>query len=516
MTRITTSPRLVLAFFVSTFILNAPGARAATCPFDAGGSGALNDGVVLTRYALGLTGAPLTASTRYASLDPLQVKNNIECVGCALDMNGDDKIDTVDTTIIARHLTGFKGASLTGGLTLGAGTRNTTAAVTSFLANGCAVGGAINAFVQGGNAFGAPAVLGASDGQPLTVGIGGGNGLRVVPSSIVNAPNMIGGSSANFIASAVRGGAIAGGGIPGGDTDPDFLDEGPNRVVGHYGFVGGGKNNVAGSLVALPKDAAFATVAGGDQNVAGQYAATVGGGQFNQVTLAYGTVAGGVLNLASGLNASVGGGNFNTASGNSSTVPGGNSNTASGAYSFAAGRGARATHDRSFVWGGDSTVNTGSTGPGSFVVYAPGAINMYAGAAGAGGCTLSNPSSGWACSSDRALKTNVRSLDARDVLKRVVSMPVTRWSFKGAEPFTHIGPMAQDFKAAFGLGGDDKTISSMDSVGVALAAIQGLNQLLAKQQSAIATKDSKIAHLESEIAAIKRSLAALTAQRTRR
>ena len=482
------------------------GAHASTCPFDGGGSDAINDGIVLTRYALGITGSPLVASTRYASLDPMQVKDNIECVGCALDMNGDGQIDTIDTTIIARHLAGFKGGALTGGLALGAGTRNTSAAVTSFLANGCAVGGAINAFVQNGNAFGAAAVLGTTDGQSLTLGIGGGNGLRVVPATVVNAPNMIGGSGANFIASAVRGGTIAGGGVPGGDSDPDFLDEGPNRVVGHYGFIGGGKNNIAGSLIALPRDTAFPTVAGGDQNVAGGYAATVGGGQFNQVTATFGTIGGGVLNLASGEEASVGGGNFNTASGRGSAVPGGNNNTASGAYSFAAGRGAKATHERSFVWGADSVGTTNSNGVGSFVAYAPGGVFFFAGPAGAGGCSLTVPSSGWACSSDRALKTNIRPLDAIDVLKRVVSMPVTSWSFKGAEPFIHIGPMAQDFKAAFGLGGDDKTISAMDSAGVALVAIQGLNQKLVERDRRIEQLERINAAMQRDIAAIRRSL----------
>ena len=54
-----------------TLTLTLTSAHAASaCPFDTGGSDALNDGVVLTRYALGITGAPLTASTRYASLDP--------------------------------------------------------------------------------------------------------------------------------------------------------------------------------------------------------------------------------------------------------------------------------------------------------------------------------------------------------------------------------------------------------------------------------------------------------------
>jgi hypothetical protein len=123
-----------VALALTAFTLTLTQANAATCPFDNGGSDAVNDGVVLTRYALGITGAQLTASTRYASLDPLQVQANIECVGCALDINGDNQVDTVDTTIIARHLAGFQGASLTAGLALGAGTRNTTSTVVSFLA----------------------------------------------------------------------------------------------------------------------------------------------------------------------------------------------------------------------------------------------------------------------------------------------------------------------------------------------------------------------------------------------
>ena len=121
-----------------------------TCPFDNGGSDAVNDGLVLTRYALGLTGAPLVASTRYASLNPATVKANIECVGCALDMNGDGNVDAVDATIIARHLSGFQGASLTAGLALGTGTRNSAAAVQSFLAIGCNMtGGTVTSIIAG-------------------------------------------------------------------------------------------------------------------------------------------------------------------------------------------------------------------------------------------------------------------------------------------------------------------------------------------------------------------------------
>ncbi|MEO7255871.1 MAG: hypothetical protein ABIZ83_16685 [Casimicrobium sp.] len=135
----------------SALVLTATTAFAVnTCPFDNGGSDAVNDSVVLTRYALGITGAPLVASTRYASLDPANVKANIECVGCALDMNGDGNVDAVDATIIARHLSGFQGASLTAGLALGSGTRSTPTAVQSFLAIGCGMtGGTVTSILAG-------------------------------------------------------------------------------------------------------------------------------------------------------------------------------------------------------------------------------------------------------------------------------------------------------------------------------------------------------------------------------
>ena len=203
--------------------------HAQTCPFDNGGSDAVNDGVVLTRYALGITGAPLTASTRYASLDPLQVKANIECVGCALDVNQDGVVDTIDTTIIARHLAGFNGAAVTNGLGL---TPAVAASVTSFLANGCAVGGAINAFVHGGNTFalgaGVASVLGNNDNRPLTVQApqstikllvdpaNGDDGLRIsyANNSGFVSPNTINGSRDNSVAAGSTGATVAGGGRP--------------------------------------------------------------------------------------------------------------------------------------------------------------------------------------------------------------------------------------------------------------------------------------------------------------
>ena len=65
----------------------------------------------------------------------------------------------------------------------------------------------------------------------------------------------------------------------------------------------------------------------------------------------------------------------------------------------------------------------------------------------------------------------------RAVLDRVVAMPLATWNYKEQDDsIRHMGPMAQDFHAAFGLGVSDKLIDTVDPDGVALAAIQGLNE----------------------------------------
>src|SRR6185437_706176 len=80
-------------------------------------------------------------------------------------------------------------------------------------------------------------------------------------------------------------------------------------------------------------------------------------------------------------------------------------------------------------------------------------------------------------SSDRNLKEKFTSINPLEVLNRVASLPITSWNFK-ADTTRHIGPMAQDFYSAFNVGTDPKHIATVDESGVALAAIQGLNQKL--------------------------------------
>ena len=529
---------------------------AQTCPFDNGGSDAVNDGLVLARYALGITGAPLTASTRYASLDPLQVKNNIECVGCALDMNGDGQIDTVDTTIIARHLAGFQGASLTAGLALGVAptsSRPTTAAVVSFLASGCATG-PNGAFVQGGNAFGAAAVLGTTDvfdmkvasgGGKVSLEVAGGHGVRVVRTSGLfgMSSNAINGVAANSIGVGNDGSVIAGGGgalsVCYNPTTFNYTSPCSNRIG---------------------DDAYFSTVSGGYSNrVDGQYS-TIGGGGSNAAGLGGG-------------HATVSGGQLNTATGFFSAIPGGYSNFAGGDSSFAAGRLARAVHNGSFVWGDNSTTTPiASNAANQFVIRSAGGvhlnpatrlyfgmqtrqmINLWGTSAttpdefgigvqtatayfrsnsnfcwhkgGTHSDTFCTPggtgtvqmalrdtaaattavghlyAASFNIGSDRAVKTAIASINPRSVLNKVLAMPITSWTYKTDVNTRHIGPMAQDFHKAFGLGGSDKSIATVDADGVALAAIQGLHQI-------VKDKDAKIGALEKLNAAMQKKLAAI-------
>lgn len=94
-----------------------------------------------------------------------------------------------------------------------------------------------------------------------------------------------------------------------------------------------------------------------------------------------------------------------------------------------------------------------------------------------GGATLSNGGV-WTNQSSRALKQGFAAVDALAILNKVASLPITTWTYKNSTEGTHMGPIAEDFKAAFGLAGDGKSIGTVDADGVALAAIQGLNQKL--------------------------------------
>ena len=94
--------------------------------------------------------------------------------------------------------------------------------------------------------------------------------------------------------------------------------------------------------------------------------------------------------------------------------------------------------------------------------------------------------------SDRNLKRDIGPVDEQAVLETLANLPVSTWSYKSDDPAVrHLGPMAQDFYSAFGLGDTDRAYNSIDAHGVAMAAIKALYERSLAQ-------DARIERLERE------------------
>ncbi|NOS72151.1 MAG: hypothetical protein HOP33_19775 [Verrucomicrobia bacterium] len=349
----------------------------------------------------------------------------------------------------------------------------------------------------------AATTLTAAGNQPLNFTVNGTNVLRITSVNDFvygQTVNSMGGSSANVISNGVVGGFIGGGGN-------SFY---PNRVGANYASVLGGFGNAA----------------------SGDYSTAMG-----------------VLTTASG--------DYSTAMGASTTASGldstamGSFTTASGIDSTAMGNRAKALHDGTFVWADSQSADFASTRANQFAIRAAGGVVMNVGSSGlnpagvfinstsANGVALyaaqsssdaaivianggtgdlikafngvsGNPvfevvndgtvySKGFALTSDRNAKEKFVPVDGRDVLAKIATLPLTEWTYKTDPSGTrHIGPMAQDFHAAFGLNGsDDKHISVVDESGVALAAIQGLNEKVEQ-------KNAEITELKRELEKLKK------------
>ncbi|MDW8383005.1 MAG: tail fiber domain-containing protein, partial [Verrucomicrobiota bacterium] len=252
--------------------------------------------------------------------------------------------------------------------------------------------------------------------------------------------------------------------------------------------VGGGWYNTASN--------SYATVGGGEYNTASGYRATVGGGWDNTASNSYATVGGGWGNTASGFDATVGGGEQNTASGEYATVPGGRLNTATN-YAFAAGRRAKANHTGAFVWADSTDADIASTNANSMTFRVSGGVRIFSNSGATAGVFLAPGAGSWTGISDRNAKDDFQPVNPTEVLEKVANLPVTTWRYKTQDPsIRHIGPTAQDFKAAFGVGESDTGIATVDADGVALAAIQGLNRKLeARSQEA----EGRIRQLEAAL-----------------
>ena len=109
--------------------------------------------------------------------------------------------------------------------------------------------------------------------------------------------------------------------------------------------------------------------------------------------------------------------------------------------------------------------------------------------------------------SDRNAKKNFQSVDTVAVLETLAAIPIERWNYQWEKDsdVPHLGPMAQDFKGAFYPGRDDKTISMLEFDGVALAALQGLNQKLEEKDVEIQALKQSVAELKQLVSQLGRN-----------
>jgi hypothetical protein len=111
------------------------------------------------------------------------------------------------------------------------------------------------------------------------------------------------------------------------------------------------------------------------------------------------------------------------------------------------------------------------------------------------------------CKSDRNQKKNIAPVDTTAILDKVSRLPISTWTYlKEPASVRHLGPMAQDFRATFGLGDDDRTYYAVDAQGVALAAIKALNEQLSAQEA-------RIVKLERENQSLSRRLSKVGSKR---
>ena len=397
--------------------------------------------------------------------------------------------------------------------------------------------------------------------------IGGGIGNRI---RLDSSHNTIGGGQDNFIGENTRYCTIAGGQFnhAGGKTGRNGVTVGGG--TGNYGFgshctiAGGWGNTIESNPDDLTTDAFVSVISGGRDNLIDEesYASVIGGGIGNLISTNgdYSVISGGESNNI-------------VANSSYSFIAGGRLNSATD-YAFAAGRRAKAIHIGAFVWADSQNADFASTTANQFCIRASGGVrlsdntpdlsfgstarqmvNLYSDTygigvqsstmyfrsnsrfswfdggthsdsqnnPGTGGTVLMTLTSGgltvngtFVSASDRNAKENIVAVDPRAVLEKVAALPIARWNYKHDQETPHLGPMAQDFYAAFGVGPDDKHITTVDADGVALAAIQGLNQKVEvgnrRSEGRIEKLESENADLRQELTEIRRLLVKLSAK----
>lgn len=153
----------------------------------------------------------------------------------------------------------------------------------------------------------------------------------------------------------------------------------------------------------------------------------------------------------------------------------------------------------------NSTTATMTLNNSKLTMASDGSTTLTSNSGGSAGVTLPAGGGSWNNLSDRNMKANFAPVNPRAILRGVLNLPISTWNYKTQDTsIRHIGPMAQDFFAAFKLGEGDKTIATIDPDGVALAAIQGLNEELKDRDVKIESLQEQLKQQQLQIESLKR------------
>ncbi len=411
-----------------------------------------------------------------------------------------------------------------------------------------------------GNVVAAGEFLGSSNNVPVEIKANGDVVARFGPHYLTDfggplvrhSPNVVFGDFRNSVAAGLQGGTIGGGGT--GDLP---TPESRNHVAADFGTVAGGNTNTVGVLAT---GTGFgATVSGGTFNHAYADGSVVAGGNNNSAGF-YATVSGGSRNCA--------GGDYSWAGGSGAEVRTSNVAGISGCDAGLDANGDEGT----FMWSDSQSGSFTSSGPNQFLVRADGGVMFNANtltspsiddflfkarpltgdsdvdlrmvtrngksvslfvsdssasltiqpiglsaasprlivSGGTGGSASLTHGGAWTNASSRAYKEAFAPVDAIHILNTLVALPITTWTYRESGEGTHMGPMAEDFKAAFDLAGDGDSIATVDADGVALAAIQGLNKKLEAENAELREHD---AMLGAQLEVVLKRLSALESAR---
>ena len=281
-----------------------------------------------------------------------------------------------------------------------------------------------------------------------------------------------------------------------------------NNAIGNYAWIGGGANNYARGQ--------FSVVSGGggtsaaDSNSASGTASAIGGGARNTASGLVSTIGGGYNNTASDNYSTVGGGYKNSNAGDYSVIPGGYMDTLTSLadYSMAFGNQVYVNNSyRVILFDGTSHGRLGinrddhdGVQPHLGILYP---IHVGTDATNGNGAYLTDGGV-WTNGSSRAFKENFQAFDSPQLLSKISSLQVDSWIFKDSDE-KHIGPVAEDFVAAFDVGiiresdgqRENRYLAAGDVAGVALAGVKELIQENRELKDLISQLERRITELEN-------------------